>query len=130
MWHSNIFGSLANSFLLGLERVSNRKLILGFWFAHRKFRCRLVGFLKNKFGIWMGRALKKFNSLGNTIIFKIDALPNQEKCLKVHFLKSVSILFSRGLKLASNREFVSDVSLIPEVFKGFMFLFVWAVQLC
>lgn len=122
MWHSNIFGSLANSFLLGLERVSNRKLILGFWFAHRK--------LKNKFGIWMGRALKKFNSLGNTIIFKIDALPNQEKCLKVHLLKSVSILFSRGLKLASNREFVSDVSLIPEVFKGFMFPFVWAVQLC
>lgn len=61
----------------------------------------------------MGRALKKCSILGNIVIFKIDALSNQEKCLAVHFLRSVSIFFNKGLKLALKREFVSDVSLIP-----------------
>lgn len=41
----------------------------------------------------MGRTLKKYNSLDNTVIFRIENRLNQEKGLEVHLLRSAPIFF-------------------------------------
>lgn len=51
---------------------------------------------KKELGIGIGNALKKYSNLGRVAIFKIEALPNQEKSSGVHFCRSLDIEFNRG----------------------------------
>lgn len=68
--------------------------ICGLLFAQRIFLCMFFMFWsleKKELGIGIGNALKKYSNLGRVAIFKIEALPNQEKSSGVHFCRSLDI---------------------------------------
>lgn len=70
---------------LFLGNVSKRKCIHCLLSAHKNLLCNFSNLEKKELGTGISSALKRYNSLGRIVIFKIEALPNHENNLGVHF---------------------------------------------
>lgn len=89
-----------------------------FWVScqpRETFLCNCNSLEKKELGIGIGNALKRYNSLGSTVIFRIAALPNHKNNLGVHFWKSLEMDFSKGVKFAAKRDSMLDVNLITSI---------------